>query len=147
SGQTVSVNYATANGTATSAGDYVAASGTMNFTPGQRSEQRRVGVNGDVLNEANETFFVNLSGGVNATISDNQGLGTINDDDSQPSLNIVDITVFEPNVGTTTATFTVSLSAASGQSVSVNYATANGTATSGSDYVAAYGTLNFTPGQ
>src|SRR5437667_14956 len=102
-------------------------------------------VNGDVLHEVNETFFVNLSGGVNAAISDNQGLATINDDDAQPSLNIVDITVSETDVGTTTATFTVSLSAASGQAVSVNYATANGTATSGSDYVAANGTLNFTP--
>jgi hypothetical protein len=45
-----------------------------------------------------------------------------------------------------TANFTVALSAASGQAVSVAYATSNGTATAGSDYTAASGTLNFAAG-
>ena len=45
-----------------------------------------------------------------------------------------------------TATFTVTLSAASGQAVSVNYATSNGTASAGSDYTSTSGTLNFSPG-
>jgi len=146
SGRAVSVNYATANGTATAGSDYVAANGTVNFTAGQTSQPVAITVNGDVLNEQNETFFVNLSGATNATISDNQGLGTINDDDPQPSLSINDVSVTEGNSGTTTATFTVSLSAASGQTVSVNYATADGTANAGSDYVAASGTLTFAPG-
>lgn len=147
SGQAVSVNYATANGTATSGSDYVAASSTVNFTAGQTSQPVSITVNGDLLNETNETFLVNLSGATNAGISDNQGQGTINNDDAQPSLSINDVSLIEGNAGTSTANFTVTLSAASGQAVSVDYATANGTATSGSDYVAASGTLNFTAGQ
>ena len=64
-----------------------------------------------------------------------------------PSLSIADASVTEGNSGTTTANFTVTLSAAATSTVTVNYATANGTATAGSDYVAASGTLTFTAGQ
>ena len=60
---------------------------------------------------------------------DGQGIGTITNDDATPTLTIGDVTVAEGNAGTTTAMFTVTLSAASGQTVTVNYATANGTAT------------------
>src|SRR6185437_14036553 len=115
SGQAVSVNYATADGTASSGSDYVASAGTLNFTAGQTTRPVSVTINGDLANEANETFFVNLSGATNATISDNQGLGTINDDDSQPTLSINDVTVTEGNAGAVNASFTVSLSPASGQ--------------------------------
>jgi chitinase len=66
---------------------------------------------------------------------------------SLPALSVSDITFNEGNSGTTNATFTVSLSAASTSSVSVQYATRNGTATASSDYTATSGTLTFTPGQ
>ena len=69
-------------------------------------------VNGDQLDEANETYFVNLSNPTNATISDGQGLGTITDDDPPPSLSVDDVTVTEGNAGEVNATFTVSLNAA-----------------------------------
>src|SRR6185312_8027902 len=95
-----------------------------------------VTVIGDTTFESNETFFVNLSTAVNATISDNQGAGTINNDDSQPSISINDVSVTEGNAGTTTATFTVSLSNPSSQTVSVNFATAGNNATSGTDFQA-----------
>jgi glucose/arabinose dehydrogenase len=147
SGQTVTVNYATANGTATAGSDYVTAGNTLTFTPSQTSQPVSVTVNGDLLNELNETFNVNLSSPTNATIADSLGVGTINNDDAQPTISINDVAVTEGNAGTTTANFTVSLSAASGQTVTVNYATANGTATAGSDYVTAGNTLTFTPGQ
>ena len=101
---------------------------------------------GDSLDEANETFAVNLSSPVNATIATAQGTGTIVDNDAAPSISIGDVSVTEGNTGTKTASFTVTLSAASGQTVTVNYATANGTATAGSDYLAATGTLTFAPG-
>ncbi len=148
SGQTVTVDYATADGTATTAGsDYVAVSGTLTFNPGTTTQTVNVTVNGDTLNEVNETYFVNLTNPVSATITDNQGLGTITDDDPVPSLSINDVTMTEGNAGTTTATFTVSLSAASGQTVTVDYSTADSSATTaGSDYVAASGTLTFTSG-
>jgi hypothetical protein len=100
----------------------------------------------DTLDEANETFNVNLSGGVNVGIADNQGVGTIVDDDPLPTVSINDITVVEGPAGTTIATFTVTLSTASGRSVSVGWITGNGTATSPADYTAASGTLTFAAG-
>jgi len=79
---TVTVDYATADGSATAGSDYVATSGTLTFPAGSTSQPISVTVNGDTQFEANETFFVNLSnptGGV--TIGDAQGQGTILNDD------------------------------------------------------------------
>ena len=63
-----------------------------------------------------------------------------------PSLSINDVTVTEGNTGTVVAEFTVTLSAAFSQPVTVHYATADGSAKAGSDYQAASGTLTFAPG-
>ena len=82
SSDTITVQYATADGLATAGSDYVSASGTVTFTPGDTSEPVSIVVNGNTLEEPNETFFVNLTSPVNAVINDNQGVGTINDDDS-----------------------------------------------------------------
>ncbi|WP_370677708.1 Calx-beta domain-containing protein [Pleomorphomonas sp. PLEO] len=143
----VSFDIATADGTATGGVDYVASSLTgQTIAAGSSSATFTVQVNGDTLNEPNETFFVNVSNVSGASVADAQGQGTIVNDDGQPTLSIDDVSVNEGNSGTTTATFTVSLSAASGQTVSVNYASADGTATAGSDYVARSGTLTFAPG-
>jgi hypothetical protein len=147
SGQTTTVNYTTSDGSATAPADYVAASGTLTFLPGETTKQIDVTVNGDALDEPDETFFVNLSGATNAAIGDGQGQGTILDDDAAPTISINDVTVTEGNAGTTPAIFTVALSGASGQTVTVNYATADGTATAGGDYVAATGTVTFLPGE
>ena len=87
SGRTVTVDFATANGTATAPGDYTA--GERARSPSRRGETTKtvtVPVNGDVLDEADETFFVNLSTPSNATIADGQGVGTITDDDPLPTL-------------------------------------------------------------
>jgi hypothetical protein len=97
SGQTVTVDYATANGTATAGSDYQAASGTLTFTPGQTSHAIPVVVNGDLAFEPNETFSVNLSGATNASVAKNQGIGTIVNDDSAPPAG--SITVSVPNGG------------------------------------------------
>jgi hypothetical protein len=81
-GQTVTVSYATADGTATTAdGDYLAASGTLSFDPGVTTLPVTVTVLGDAKVEANETFTLNLSNPVNAPMGDSQGLGTILNDD------------------------------------------------------------------
>jgi large repetitive protein len=250
SAQTVTVNYATANGTATTANnDYVAANGTLSFSPGAATRTITVAVNGDTTFEPNETFRVDLTGAVNAVIGDGQGTGTITNNDAAPppavsipggampgsafvaavsngpaarfdwvglypvggalttridwyylngsktapasgvssanvsfnapstpgnyhvrffandtttvlatsgtltvspgpSLSINDVSVTEGNSGTTTATFTVTLSPVNAsQTVTVNYATANGGATTAnSDYIATSGTLSFAPG-
>jgi N,N-dimethylformamidase beta subunit-like, C-terminal/Domain of unknown function (DUF4082)/Bacterial Ig-like domain/Calx-beta domain/Bacterial Ig domain/Purple acid Phosphatase, N-terminal domain len=148
SGRATSVNYATSNGTATvGSGDYVAASGTLSFPAGTTSQQVSVTVNSDLLNENNETFNLNLSGATSATIADNRGIATIVNDDLPPAVSIADVSVMEGNTGTKNVTFTVALSAASGKTITVNYATANGDALAGSDYVAKTGTVTFNPGQ
>ncbi|MCM2314770.1 MAG: hypothetical protein NDJ92_06420 [Thermoanaerobaculia bacterium] len=80
---TVTVDYATANGTATAGSDYTALSSTtLTFLAGETSKQVMVSVTGDTTTETNETFFLNLSNPTNATILDPQGLGTITDDDA-----------------------------------------------------------------
>jgi hypothetical protein len=147
SGQTVTVNYGTANNSAVAPGDYTSTSGSLTFSAGTTSRTITVPVRGDTLDEGTETLNVNLSGAANATISDSQGTVTINDDDPTPSLTINNFSVTEGNSGTKTTTFAVTLSAASGRTVTVNYATANGTASSSSDYVATSGTLTFAAGQ
>ena len=144
----VSFDIATADGTATAGSDYVAQNLTgQTIAAGSSSYSFTVLVNGDTLNEVNETFVVDVSNVVGANVVDGQGLGTIVDDDPQPSLSIDNVSVTEGNAGTTSAQFTVSLSAASGQSVSVNYATADGTAVAPGDYTSTAGSLTFSPGQ
>ncbi len=146
--QVVTVDYSTANGTATAGSDYVAASGKLTFPRGTTAQTITVVVNSEALNEPLETFFVNLSNPANATISDNQGQGTITDDDPPPSISITDVTVTEGDTPQArgNAVFTVTLSAASGQTVTVDYATADDLASAGSDYMASAGTLTFSPG-
>ncbi len=135
-----------ANGTATSPADYQANGGTLSFAAGETTKTVTVLVNGDALDEIDETFTVNLSNAPNATITDDSGLGTITDDDTAPALSINDVAVTEGDSGTTSATFTVSLSGPSGRPISVDYATANGTAIAPADYAATSGTLNFAAG-
>jgi uncharacterized repeat protein (TIGR01451 family) len=144
--QPVSVNFSTANGTAIAGADYVATNGIVNFPPGTTNRSIEVTVLGDLLNEADEGFFVNLSDPANGVITDGQGTGTIDNDDPVPSLSINDVMLKEGYSGSTNVALTVNLSAVSGQTVTVNFASANETATAGSDYVATNGTLTFPPG-
>jgi parallel beta-helix repeat protein len=81
---TVTVSFATADGTATAGSDYTPANGTVTFPPGTTSQPLPVAVLGDVLVEPDETLAVNLSSPVNGTIADGQGVGTIGDDDTGP---------------------------------------------------------------
>lgn len=144
----VTFDIATANGSATAGTDYVANTLTAQTIPaGSSTYTFTVQANGDALNEPSETFFVNVTNVVNAVVVDGQGVGTIVNDDPLPSLSINDVTVVEGNAGTVNAVFTVTLSAASGQTVQVNHATADGTATQPSDYTNTSGTSTFTPGQ
>lgn len=143
----VTVDYVTADNTATAGSDYVATAGTVIFNPGQTIKTFIVQTTGDLLDENNESYLVNLSNATNAVISDQQGVGTIKDNDLAPSLSIANISIVEGNSGTTNAVFTVTLSAVSGRDVSVKYATANGSAAAGSDYTSATGTVNIPAGQ
>ena len=146
----VTVAYATANGTATAGTDYAALAGTLTFAAGETSKVVRVQVSGDTAVEANETVTLALSSANGATIVRGAATGTITNDDvaPPPTLVIGDATFAEGSAAAPgQATFTVTLSAASATPVTVSYATANGTATAGSDYVAKSGTLTFAAGE
>jgi len=74
-------------------------------------------------------------------------LGTSNPTPTLPTLSVADLSIVEGNSGTKIANFTISLSQVSTQTVGVSFATSNGTATAGTDFVANQGTLSFAPGQ
>jgi len=143
----VTVHYETVDGTATAGSDYVAASGDVVIPAGQTSHTFTVAVLGDRLAEPTETLAVNLSAPVNATIADGQGLGTILD--NEPRISINDVARSEGKGNKTTLfTFTVTLSAAYDQPVTMSYQTVNGTATTAdNDYIVKTGTLTFNPGE
>ncbi|MFO7870728.1 MAG: Calx-beta domain-containing protein, partial [Kiritimatiellia bacterium] len=144
----VTVDFATSNGTAQAEGDYASTNGTLTIGAGQTNGTIIVAVNGDTLDEgASENFYVNLSNPGNAHITDGRGEGTITDDDDPPTLSIGDTTVTEGDAGTTNAAFTVTLSAASGLDVSVDFASSNGTALAEGDYASTNGALTIGAGQ
>jgi Calx-beta domain/FG-GAP-like repeat/FG-GAP repeat len=143
----VTVRYDTANGTAMAGSDYTATSGTVTIPAGQTSRTFAVAVLGDRLAEPAELFGVNLSAPTNATISDGQGTGTVVD--NEPRISINDVARSEGKGNKTTLfTFTITLSAAYDQPVTMSYQTVNGTATTAdNDYIAKTGTLTFNPGE
>src|SRR5205814_883642 len=111
--------------------------------PSQTSKTISVTVNGDTTVESDEIFLVSLSNPVNAAISNGLGAGTIVNDDALPALSINNVRGNEANSFQSNFNFTVTLSPTSAQSVTVQYATSNGTAAAGSDYTSASGTLTF----
>jgi hypothetical protein len=140
------VNYATTNGTATAGQDYTSASGTLTFPNGVTTQSFNVAITNDAVDEPDEA--------INLTLTNAAGTGSVGTpatavltiiDNDPPALSIDNTAVNEGDSGTANATFTVMLSSPSSQTVTVNYATANGTATAGSDYQAASGMLTFSP--
>ena len=77
----VSIEFTTADGTATAGSDYVANSGTATIAEGANSTTVTVTINGDTISEADETYFLRATSATGATISDGEGLGTIQNDD------------------------------------------------------------------
>jgi hypothetical protein len=140
----VTVDYATADGSAKAPGDYTATTGTLTFAAGELSKQVAVAVVGETLDELHETYSLDLSNPVGATLGDARGAGTILDNDPQVSLSVDDVSAPE---GGQSATFTLSLSRESGKIVTVDYATADGSAAAPSDYASHSGTIIFMAGE
>jgi len=131
----VSYSIQTSDGTAGAGSDYVPKALVGEVIPaGQLGRTFAVTVNGDTQVEGNETFFVVLSGIGGATAVDMQARGRIGNDDG-PVLSIGDASLTEADSGTTMMTFTVSLSQAANAPVTFDFATANGTALAGPDFV------------
>jgi hypothetical protein len=142
-GESVSVNWATANGTATAPDDYQARSGRVTFGPEERTKRITVPVNNDVVPEPDEHFFIRLSGATaGGSIVDGESVVTIRTD-PEPSLSINDVRIEEEDAD---LTFTASLSEANNTPVGVDFATADGTATAGADYEARSGHVDIPVG-
>lgn len=140
------VNYATTNNSAVSGSDFNAASGILSFA-GTNNEMMTVtvAISGDQVVELDEIFFVDLSNLSSAavTMQDGQGIGTITNNDAA-TISINDVSTVEGNSGTTNFIFTATLSHAVNTTVSVNFATVDGTAAAPTDYATNTGTLTFT---
>jgi len=151
----LSVDYSTTDGTAIAGQDYTAASGTLNFTAGETTKTIQIPILDDATTETNETFTVALR---NNTSPETVGAPstvfvTLLDRATTPVLTISPISFVEGTGTTTDAVFTINLVAATGRSVSGNYATSNlsafgsaSCATQGADYESRTGTFSFTPG-
>ncbi|HYV10130.1 MAG TPA: Calx-beta domain-containing protein [Pyrinomonadaceae bacterium] len=144
----ISVNFATSDGTATAGSDYTATSGTLNFGPGELSKDISIPILSDLLFEnGNETFNVNLSsptGG--AVIATSSTTVIIQDDDPKPVVIVGGSVITEGDSGTKNLAVNFLLDHPSVQVITVDFATSNGTATAGNDYVAASGTVTFPAG-
>ncbi len=154
--QTVTVSYKTTDGTAKSTGssvDFTNTKGTLTFKAGEMTQKILVPIADDKLVEKNEDFRVTLSNATGALLDTTQTTSkvTIVDNDAPAVKPVLSVTApTDPIVdsdGDTEAEFTVSLSAASTKTVTVNYTTADGTAKSGSDFEKTSGTLTFAPGE
>ncbi len=164
-GSAVGVNYATAAQTATAGTscttgvDYVTRTGNVSIPAGSTSGSVAITLCNDALDENSETFALNLTSATGAAgISDNQGIGTITDNDPTPVLAVSSArTVVEGNTGIRNLQVVWTLTTdgslqASGRTITFRIATANGTAiagtcgTSGVDYESVDRTVTINPG-
>jgi Ca2+-binding RTX toxin-like protein len=149
--QVITVNYATANGTATTIdSDYTSATGTITFNPGETSKNVSVAVTGDTFAEDEETFSLNLANPTNATLGNSVAIGTIQNDDISPTplpgvLAFSNPTYSVNEDGTIVTAVTVTRTGGSDGAVSATINLANGTAGS-SDYTSLPLVANFAAG-
>jgi hypothetical protein len=146
SSSTITVNYSL-SGTATGSGtDYTLTNGTLTFAAGETSKNITIAsIVSDALDEANETVVLTLSDPTNASLGTIEHTYTITDDDDTPTLSINDVSYTESD-SAGNATFTVTLSEASGQEVTVDYASSDVSTTEDSDYTAVSGTVTIAAG-
>lgn len=141
-----SLNYATADSSALAGSDYSSAGGSLTFLSGETTKSVTVQTVNDSIPESTEQMLLNISGASGgATISDDQGIGTITDDDSAtpPSYSVGDTTAVEGD----TLIFAVTRSGDTSVAGSVSYASADGSATAPGFYTAVSGTLTFLAGE
>ena len=145
SGLDAGVAYQTNDGTALAGQDYVAASGTLTIPAGTTGAQIDVSLIDNTQDEGIRTFTLDLSNPLNATLGKARGTGTILDDDGPPEIAFSSAT-YSVGEGEGPAVITVTLSGEAAATVTVDYATADGTAAEGEDYDLTSGTLTFPPG-
>ncbi|MCE9615965.1 MAG: MFS transporter [Lentisphaerae bacterium] len=139
----VSVRFETHGGLAWPGTDFIATNGTLTIPAGTMNATIAVNVVGDPSPEpATEAFSLNLTNAVGAPLAQATAIGTIRDDDGPPSITLADATVRERNYGHIDAVFVLELSHPVDHPVSVDFATADVTATEGADYLRTNGTIS-----
>ncbi len=128
----LSLTYSTMSSGTAETTDFVAATGTLNFTAGDLTKNITVMINDDTTDEDNETFMVVLGSYQDVRQGDDTAIGTIQDNDNGPVISIADVPTIN-EVGAV-QTSRVSLSEASEKTVQVNYQTQDGTALANNDY-------------
>jgi Ca2+-binding RTX toxin-like protein len=127
-------------------GNFTATSGTITFAAGASTATLTIDPTADTVVESNETVALTLATGTGYTIGTTTAVtGTIVNDDVVINLS-ANQTIVEGNSNPQNVTYTVTLSRSDTRVITVNYATANGTATAGSDYTSRTGTLTFNSG-
>jgi hypothetical protein len=146
--EVVTVNFNTSDGTAIAGVDYTAVSETVTFSPGETTKSVAVPILENSINELDKTVNLTLSNAtpVDVVIENGAATLTIQDNDPLPSVQF-EFADYEVDEGAGKVTLNVTLTPASGRSVTVKYATGGGTAVPGVDYEAAAGILEFTVGQ
>ena len=148
SAQTISVDVATANGSALAPTDYQATAKTLIFLPGTTNATFSVPINGDTTPEGNETYSVNLSNPVNATIGTPSATGTINDDDATSIFQFSSATAtVAENASPGSALITITRTGDTTGAASVKFETSDGTAKQRTDYTFGSGLVEFGPGE
>ena len=148
----VTVDFTTMDGTAlaTTTGlnnDYVTTTGQIVFGVGETSKEIRVPVRGDLDDEPDEAFSIVLSNPVGATIGTGTATGTIIDNDASQSASIADAAIVEGDNGVTYLAFTVTLSLPASGTTTVDFASADGSAIAGQDYLPVSGQVSFAAGE
>ena len=145
--KSISVNYATSNGTAIAGKDYKTSkttSGTLTFKAGQTSKTFTIPIINDTLNEQNETVNISLSNPTVGAILGTPSTATLNIVDNDPAGSVqFSAATYSVSEAKTTATITIKRTAGTASGVTVDYATSDGTATADNDYTTKSGTLIF----
>jgi len=145
---TVTVQYATADLTATAPADYTSTSGTLTFNDGETSKTITMALVDDNTPEGSESFKISLTNPTGGAILGGIASATVHiQDNDLPTLSISDVSQAEGDGGSTAFTFTVTLSNSINNNVNFNYATSDSSATAGSDYQTTSGSLVIPAGQ
>jgi hypothetical protein len=149
----VIVDYATRDGSAIAAsGDYTPVAGRLTLDAGATSATIDVQIHGDAVEEPDETFTLRLRNPAGARLTVAEASGEIVDDDggagpgAGPELSIRDARASEGDSGRRPVRFTVTLSSPARHEVTVDFTTADGSASAGDDYEATSGQLRLPPG-
>ncbi len=144
---TVTVNYATNGGSATPGTDYTPVSGTLKFNDSETSKSFNIQVFDDGVYGSDKIVFLNLTsptGG--ATTGVNAATLTIKEADGIPTVQF-NASTYKVNENCGIVSTNVTLNGIATSDITINYATASGTATSGSDFAATSGTSDIQAGE